>query len=34
MVHLHQIEEPSLKMKEEAAANDWPIKVEWGLIGS
>ncbi len=21
-------------MKEEAAANGWPIKVEWGLIGS
>jgi aconitate hydratase len=25
---------PVSKMKEEAAANDWPIKVEWGLIGS
>jgi len=22
------------KMKEEATANDWPMKVEWGLIGS
>jgi aconitate hydratase len=21
-------------MKEEAAANGWPTKVEWGLIGS
>ncbi|RRJ89353.1 aconitate hydratase [Paenimyroides tangerinum] len=25
---------PVSKMKEEAAKNDWPIKVEWGLIGS
>lgn len=25
---------PVSKMKEEAAANGWPIKVEWGLIGS
>lgn len=25
---------PISKMKEEAKANDWPIKVEWGLIGS
>ena len=25
---------PVSKMKEEAKANDWPIKVEWGLIGS
>ena len=25
---------PVSKMKEEAAANNWPIKVEWGLIGS
>ncbi len=25
---------PVSKMKTEAAANDWPIKVEWGLIGS
>ncbi len=25
---------PVSKMKEEAAANSWPIKVEWGLIGS
>jgi aconitate hydratase len=25
---------PISKMKEEAAANGWPIKVEWGLIGS
>ncbi len=25
---------PVLKMKEEAKANGWPIKVEWGLIGS
>ena len=25
---------PVSKMKEEAAKNDWPLKVEWGLIGS
>ena len=25
---------PVSKMKEEAAANGWPLKVEWGLIGS
>ena len=25
---------PVSKMKAEAAANDWPLKVEWGLIGS
>ncbi|UUV21101.1 aconitate hydratase [Paenimyroides aestuarii] len=25
---------PVSKMKEEAAKNDWPVKVEWGLIGS
>jgi aconitate hydratase len=25
---------PVSKMKEEAKANGWPIKVEWGLIGS
>ena len=25
---------PVSKMKAEAAANDWPVKVEWGLIGS
>ena len=25
---------PVSKMKEEAAANGWPTKVEWGLIGS
>ena len=25
---------PVSKMKNEAATNDWPIKVEWGLIGS
>ena len=25
---------PVSKMKEEAATNGWPIKVEWGLIGS
>jgi aconitate hydratase len=25
---------PVSKMKEVAAANDWPTKVEWGLIGS
>ena len=25
---------PVSKMKEEAAANGWPVKVEWGLIGS
>lgn len=25
---------PVSKMKEETAKNDWPIKVEWGLIGS
>jgi len=25
---------PVSKMKEEAKANEWPIKVEWGLIGS
>ena len=25
---------PVSKMKEEAAVNGWPIKVEWGLIGS
>ncbi len=25
---------PVSKMKEEAAANGWPIKIEWGLIGS
>ena len=25
---------PVSKMKEEAAKNNWPIKVEWGLIGS
>lgn len=25
---------PVSKMKEEARANDWPVKVEWGLIGS
>ncbi|PKB15776.1 aconitate hydratase [Flavobacterium sp. 5] len=25
---------PVSKMKSEAAANGWPIKVEWGLIGS
>lgn len=25
---------PVSKMKEEAKKNDWPIKVEWGLIGS
>src|SRR5574343_1481716 len=25
---------PISKMKEEAQAHDWPIKVEWGLIGS
>lgn len=25
---------PVSEMKKEAAANDWPIKVEWGLIGS
>lgn len=25
---------PVSQMKEEAAANGWPIKVEWGLIGS
>ncbi len=25
---------PVSKMKEEAEANGWPIKVEWGLIGS
>ncbi|KAA5535188.1 aconitate hydratase [Paenimyroides baculatum] len=25
---------PVSKMKEEVAKNDWPIKVEWGLIGS
>ncbi|WKW45631.1 aconitate hydratase [Myroides sp. JBRI-B21084] len=25
---------PVSKMKEEAAKNGWPIKVEWGLIGS
>lgn len=25
---------PVSKMKAEAAANDWPTKVEWGLIGS
>lgn len=25
---------PVSKMKEVAAANDWPIKIEWGLIGS
>jgi len=25
---------PVSKMKEEAVANDWPLKVEWGLIGS
>ena len=22
------------EMKKEAAANGWPVKVEWGLIGS
>jgi len=25
---------PVSKMKEEAAKNNWPLKVEWGLIGS
>ncbi len=25
---------PVSKMKEEAAKNEWPLKVEWGLIGS
>jgi len=25
---------PVSQMKAEAAANDWPLKVEWGLIGS
>lgn len=25
---------PISKMKEEAAKNNWPVKVEWGLIGS
>ena len=25
---------PISKMKEEAAKNNWPLKVEWGLIGS
>jgi aconitate hydratase len=25
---------PVSKMKEVASANDWPLKVEWGLIGS
>ncbi|MES2558807.1 MAG: aconitate hydratase [Bacteroidota bacterium] len=25
---------PVSKMKEEAAKNNWPVKVEWGLIGS
>jgi len=25
---------PVSKMKEEATANGWPLKVEWGLIGS
>ena len=25
---------PVSKMKEEAVKNDWPLKVEWGLIGS
>ena len=25
---------PVSKMKEEATKNDWPLKVEWGLIGS
>lgn len=25
---------PVSKMKQEAAKNDWPVKVEWGLIGS
>lgn len=25
---------PVSKMKEEAGKNDWPLKVEWGLIGS
>lgn len=25
---------PVSKMKQEAAANGWPLKVEWGLIGS